>query len=55
MSKLEVFLWVIYCKHEQKKYIISYKTSLGYDIQYNVNARIILLDYICLFLLIFVN
>ena len=22
-----------YCKYEQKKYIISYKTSLGYDMQ----------------------
>ena len=38
-----------YCKHEQKKYIISYKTSLGYDMQYTVNARIILLYYIHVF------
>ena len=35
-----------YCKHEQKKYFISYKTGSGYDMQYNVNACIILLHYI---------
>ena len=34
------------CKHDQKKYIISQKTTLGYDVKHNVNARIILLHYI---------
>ena len=38
-----------YSKYEHKKYIISYKTSLGYDMQYTVNARIILLYYIHVF------
>ena len=40
MSKLELFLWVTYCKHEQKEYIVSYKTSVG---------AYILLHYICFF------
>ena len=35
-----------YCKHEQKKYIISYKTTLGYDMQHTVNVHVILLHYI---------
>ena len=29
-----------YCKHEQKKYIVCYKTSVGQDMQYNVNRPI---------------
>ena len=28
-----------YRKHEQKKYIVRYKTSVGWDMQYNVNGR----------------
>ena len=38
-----------YCKHELKKYILRHKTSLGYDMQYTVNARVILLYYIYVF------
>ena len=29
-----------YCKYEQKIDIVSYKTSVGQDMQYNVNGRI---------------
>ena len=34
-----------YCKREQKKFV-SYKTSVGWVMQYNVNARMILFHYI---------
>ena len=34
------------CKHDQKKYIISHKTSVGYGMEYNAIARFILLHYI---------
>ena len=34
------------CKHDQKKSIISHKTSVGYDMEYNVIALIILLYYV---------
>ena len=36
---------MVYCKREQKKFV-SYKTSVGWVMQYNVNARMILFHYI---------
>ena len=39
-----------YCKDEQKKYIVSYKTSSGQDMQYNVDVdAYIFLHYIYFF------
>ena len=35
-----------YYKFNQKKYIISYKTTVEYDMEYTVNIRIVLFDYI---------
>ena len=43
-----------YCKHEQKKYVVSYKTSEGQDMQCNVNGRICYC-IIFIFFLIFIT
>ena len=35
-----------YYKYNQKKYIISYRTTVEFNMEYTVNIRIVLLDYI---------
>ena len=44
-----------YCKNEQRKYIVSQKTSTDQDVQYNVNERIYYCIIFMFFFLIFIN
>ena len=49
------FFYGILSKHAQKKYIISYKTSIGWDTECSVNARTISYCIIFMFYVIFIN
>ena len=44
-----------YCKHVQKKYVVSYKTSVRQYMEYNVNVRTILYCIIFMFFLIYIT